>query len=992
MNSFLLTAENGFDAASRLRAVWRHWHPSGCVDPLWIVVPDTPTLYHFKREALRSGLSAFGVEFLTPSNLRHRLAELLGLPKPSLRGREETEFLFRQVARRHASDATPVLQSLSRQAAPLCEALDQLSAAGHSPDVLPLLSQYPRFRDDLKALLASDTARDRNALDEELRSRSLALSKRLPLSVILLGFGVEHSLHARVLETLAHAASQVAVILEAPNDQDETLQFTWNLWWQRLLPGASEVAPGETNELSEPTMPIREFYLADSQQHQLNLLETLVCDEVGKLGPLEKMAVVFPETNALTFALAARLRARGIPYYSDFPESGALLYEQSVLRAWLELQRNGLTCDDLLTFWRAVESNTAFFEWLGDTSLSGKIAHFLDKTYGRSAVDDVSFLTRFHLKPNDVPPALGTFVSRWDQLCWTEETSLSERLETLRTQWTFLVGEHLGQQLRTFVEERLAPLAQSWTASVPRTDFIDLLESLLLRAPESPAAMPWAPVQLLQPARARTQTWSAVILAGLNEGAWPGPLPPSPFLSDSLWTSLQEDSREASPHAPDEKMFRPGFAPLLTEKHHYALQRAQFYYLLDNTTRVHLVTTEWDELDAKGEAYVSELFREAWKLEHPNWNPETVQSLKQNARLKAPVHLVTGELHPATGRAYAERQDRSSPFGPYQFTISEPLPVKRLAPTTAEKVLKDPASAWFQYFLEAPADDPVWEDAGAFHRVSGYFLHAAVSQSFVASTNAAAEDWLRPLPSEAAWTKTLSQLFAQWESDFREASRGRFLVWNGEWPRLQHQALKLVRHVCDLARSLEWPQVYAASELNFKDLPVAETIQMPLQLPWSGRIDFLLTNHAEPEHANQLFVLDFKTGSSGQPFKADVVQQKAELFQLVAYARLLRPHFDPNCLIYPATVTRSGLVWKAENPIDVTGAEWTHLWKVLEAAWTRGCYAQTRSVHKAFNDQDNSRLPLATLEVPLDILAAKWKQTPVLQDWPRFEKKSGGRS
>ncbi len=148
-----------------------------------------------------------------------------------------------------------------------------------------------------------------------------------------------------------------------------------------------------------------------------------------------------------------------------------------------------------------------------------------------------------------------------------------------------------------------------------------------------------------------------------------------------------------------------------------------------------------------------------------------------------------------------------------------------------------------------------------------------------------------------------------------------------------------------------------------------------------NRADLIALDGPDLRGAARALVIDFKTGAKAADFKENDTLADAAYFQLVAYAALLRAE-APGLKETSVLVLHRG-PGKAvpPTPVDPADPAYAPLWAALRTAWEHGVFGQTRAVRDRFHQ--TSKLPLATLEIPTNLLAEKWGQTPGLREWER---------
>ena len=251
------------------------------------------------------------------------------------------------------------------------------------------------------------------------------------------------------------------------------------------------------------------------------------------------------------------------------------LFEAPDFWAWMELQRT----PRLHALRRFLTSLPAAHPLFAKISRE-QILHGLTKTLGALALDDLPLLTAAtkaeighalgQLQFLPAQATLAQFLAQtgaaFDALGWTER-----RAEVLRqSQW-----------------------ADELTATVSLTLFLKWLEEIANTfrvARDQLGAHPYARIHLLTPAQAEEQTWSHLILGGMNENAWPaaarGDFLPATQV-DQLNATVRKLNRAATREGRQGEghvALREGKTIFLGAAEQRQLALAQFSGLLESTT------------------------------------------------------------------------------------------------------------------------------------------------------------------------------------------------------------------------------------------------------------------------------------------------------------------------------------------------------------------------------------------------------------------------
>ena len=997
----LLCADTA-DLYGNLLALWKAWRAPkspGAVEPLHVVVPTPAHRAAAKRFLLAQGQPLFHVAFLLPNHLRTLLAERLLDERAPLWGREELDFLLTRMAR-EAGDDSPLCRGLAQNAAPLRRALDELAGAGHGFGAL-LEGQPADQRAGLAALRRAWDALERELapglrarIDRRLGEAARRQPGTMPGRLVVFGGGVRQTADFALLEAALRAWKGPAVLSLLAAAGQETTEGPWLSLVEAALPDAAAALPGMGMEAhgtdAGMELPLRAVptlrFLAVSDRGAAAALAVRQARAwlAGSAKPEgARIGLVFPAASPVVSRVAQLLRADGIPFHSAFPTLLPLRFEQALLRDWLALQRGGLWAEPFLLFWRKAVTVPPFAARFGEPQLwGGELGDRFAEAHDRLLSDDVAVLAAWlgtHGKPL---PALQKFMAWWrGEGAWPDAAPLAEYVARFGAQLDLLVGPNLGKPLRGFLAGELSRLAGAWDQPVDRAAACTLLESFVARPDAARDANDAAPVHLVTPEMARAVPWDHLLLAELEEGRWPRLDAPASLLDDALRERLNARARIPSPAGGGETVFAPGAAPLLTAADHHRLARETFSALLEGASgETALLAAAWDEIEANRQLYPSPFYREAWEAAHGKpW-----RDLAPSPDPAPPLESAPADPSVEAARmARHARRNGQQPFGEYSFALRRKPAPRPLSAKAAEETLADPATAWFKHFLKIPVERPSWDVEEVWPRFQGIVLHRLFERA-LASLRPEGALWLA-LPPRAEWPGTLGAALdreaaraeAALPRAFADAGKEAPAWWDSEWPRLRAALGQLL---AKLAAQLPDEYTHLASELKL-DLPAPPEGSPLPALPWHSRADLIALDGSDLKNAARALVIDFKTGANPPDFRADKAATEGAYFQLLAYAALLRaeaPHLKETSVL----VLHRG-PGKLAKPVEIDPASpsYAPLWAALRAAWEDGVFGQVLAVRDRF--QKTSKLPLATLEVPTNLLAEKWAQTPGLREWER---------
>lgn len=984
MTDYHFLSASPLEQSESLQQLWRTWRTAEKIHlPCLCLAPTQSYLNQLKHLLIQAELNLFNVHFLTPSSLREWLRAVTLPTAQPLLGREEYEFLLRETAR-PLTDAYPLCSALTQHSAGLRSALDELMDAGYPASILREHSLAP---EGLAAWLEA-WERVRAQIEPDTRAQRdrdiLRNAQTTPRQIILLGFATAQIASFTLLEAALRVGTERAIFTLLPHAGAEDLWQPWLQWVERVLPTAQTGELEETTDVPDVAPEVR-FYLAPDQHRQAELIVRQVHAWSHEASREQRIGLVFPADSALVSAVAAQLRRLDLAFSSEFSTPLPLRFEQSLLVDWLQLQRDGLQAEPFLQFWRKAANVEAFTQQLGSPVVIGAaMEKLLHRAFQQTLSDEVPVLHAWlQQEPTDPAlPTLSAFLELWSREGqWAEEASLADYFVRFSGQLDFLVGPHLGGQVRHFLENQLQRLATCWPVPVPRAEAARLILEFVQRPETTRDYSRWSQIQLLTPESAQGLPWDYLLLAQVEEGVWPAAPRTTSLVDDSFRLTLNRAAQIPAPHGGEELVYPPHLRPLLTQGMRYRCEREHFSVLQESVTHeLVLVAAVSNEINGAQEVYPSEFWRAAWSEHHgTEWNKKTQTSLLAIVpEPTAPTGLDSARIQ-AMREAQATRRDPAQPFGAWQF-CAEPAPTRRgLAAKAAEEILRDPASAWFKHGLQVSTERNEWKLNDYWAIFQGTLLHRLV-QSTVTDRAAHAEGW--PLLSEPeSWAGKLSTLVHQRQQRLQRAFAESGLPyptwWQSEWPRLHCRAEQLLQNLLAV-RGTDFG--YGATEYDLKFAAQTED-NWPRNQSWRGRADLVLLDHSSPRQAQRVLIIDFKTGTSAETFDLKELQTDGTYFQLLLYAAIWQTQF-PSATIYLAVVPPKFPKKNEASVVEAFGEAMQPLWQGLEAAWVQGFWGQSKPLHDRFNSSNASHLPIATLEIPLSVLEAKWAATPQLAAWP----------
>ena len=945
--------------------------------PAVVVVPTRGQAQALKGRLLEAGRSALGVQFITPPYLRAVLGGTSGpLPPP----REHLRLLLALAAEEQLADSSlseaERLAAISVRRTPdhLLRLLEQLGTAGSDFRQIDLPAFQPVVRKFHTHLATAQfdlfPAADRRLLAQS-KQDAPALSH-----LLITGFHGAHWPLWHLLRAAVHSSENATVLLQYPREPAADLDSAWIGSWEEIFGEAKPIAT-ET----EAATPAREtLFLAGMDTREQAEVIAAAAHQFLAHENCTRLGIVFPAAaGALSRLVAAALTRESIPHYDAMGQMVPGVFEAADFSRWLELQRTP-RLNVLLRFVTALPQEHAFFKKISRRQIADGLNRALDEL----ALDDLAILIT-SARGRD---AKGELISA----ALAAIRFLPERAtfpEFLR--FTADAFAHLGWSERW----REIELRTSWAAAVvpsfSRTLFLQWLE-------ETAAAFrvtrdllgqhPYARVQLLTPAQAEAQSWSHLILAGLNETSWPaaarGDFLPAAQI-DALNQGVQKINRTATRRGRQGEghvVAREGATLFLGAAQQRQLARAQFDRLIESASHgLALTASVVQEATPERISNPSEFFGRLYHEVHAQpVSQNTLRTLRDATRRWLDAAKFTPRLeHAATPAilqtriAYAARRD-AGPSGEYDFALRHPPnEIKPLSVSDTEAMLKSPGLVWMERYLGVAGEE---DSTYAWNATVGKWTH-----DWLAGITGQLEDFTG-FPSPREISTRIQAAAERRRAELQELCRqaGRTLPdwWHSGWDNALCLAQTLGR-ILGAAKDWNW----AVPEWRLETRPIAVGDDRSLLL--HGRADLLLAKTDKPPASlavPHLWIVDFKTGNKksiaprsrkkDEPRPPRVRKQvlKGETLQLALYAlaaKQLGAQSVSVSILSPA-------IARAEPQLhDEDFADCGPIFRELARIQATGIFGMKGALRGAFNFTKN--YPLATLAIDPEVIDERWELT-----------------
>ena len=726
---------------------------------------------------------------------------------------------------------------------------------------------------------------------------------------------------------------------------------------------------------------MRYFFIGQEITEQAQAIVALILKFLDD-SSCRRIGVLFPEAGALARSVAVLLHRLGLAHFDAIGHLVAPTLEDVAWLAWLDLQENN-RLQPLLYFLSTLDNKAGI---LGEATLP-QLEDTLRRAYSQILIDDIGVLRAFcplHSKPENAAavtacldavkflPANATmrvFTDQarqiFDQLGWGNRKA---ELERLSREW-------------------IEPIDQP----VSRSTYLRWLGEILgkpTRSRDPMGSHPYSRVQLLSFGEAEGQNWSHLILAGLNEGAWPPANDESDFVRDEEIDALNRRikilNRSATVrgrHGEGQWSVAEGKTLCLGASERRQLALRQMVNLMESAERaVALTAALFTESIPRRIANPSELFtRLYFNLHGSTLSQTTLEALQLQTRRWIQEMNLPG-LGPidsasvgATRLAYDERRAPKK-AGEFDFALRAP-PATRVSLSVSdfERFFKFPALIWMKTVLGVQSDD---QDVEQWSLAMGNWVHQwlrhIVQPGSAQSFNKLSPDLTTRVQHTAVtFREQIASLLKEMDHPVPD-------WWTSTWNNAAYIANLFAAEVEQLK---DWP--YAATEWSLRELSVPVNKDAALKL--RGRIDLVLAKKAAKLNnlaGVDLWVVDYKTGQrkslfsskwrSEEDTRKGVLKQllRGDGIQVSLYALALRQFGGEN--IGMSLLARGLDLARPQLQLsDILVHE--HVWRELAHIQETAVFGMRGAIRSEFNF--SGAYPLATLAIDPDLLETKWALT-----------------
>jgi len=1015
-----MTAKTKLYQANHFETLWHGailaWFEQSCSnswrrsEPTAVLVPSRSFGFFLKSRLVESGDGFAGIPFWTPGECR---AWLLGrFPDTRPLASRENLHLMLAVAAEQQTPLSTLAQAVAKDPSNLMRCLDQVSSAGwdHASDLVNFEEIVGKslisVTDSFSSMLGKSGYQTIQEADDWLAKQVIQAGPMLN-SVLVIGFYGAHWPFWRLLNAAVNTAQQAVVCLSQPRYHAEKIDQLWISSWEENFQPAAQLPELDTR----PTQPFS--VLADKMQHGLgevaqkkegsqprvifhigrNIREqarAIIAQTLAFLSDpgCSRLGIIFPGYGALSREVATLLAGLKIPhndalghFVSSAPESTAFW------QSWLTLQRRP-RLGNFIRFLRACPRTLLFFH--GNHQNMEKA---LRRAFHELLVDDLPVLIAYLKQSvNQEDQAVGVFVESWP--IFPDGATVAEFMVHTRT-----TLDKLGlSEQASFIMECAGTLSVSLKTAFSRHIFLNWLSEVndsRQRTRDEWGEHPFARVQILPCMQAEGQSWSHLILAGLNEGEWPPRLEPSGLLDERTINRLNSKVLLVGSQGQGHVTVRSGHGICLGPFEQHLLAQRQFYDLIESVETGLCVCASMTNESISGRSWApGEFLTKLYFVEcgQPLSDEAMAQLQSNTANWIQSSSLFGAVMKPddpsirQTRSAYQARRDGSKPFGEYEFALkSRPKKAIILPCNEWEKALKYPSEIWLKRVLGVEPDS-MDLDEDRWPLAIGTWVHhwlkygVYFSTTDETSTASAKRSEFVPFPEgnklvihiQKAAHHTRQRIIQAFEDGGRTVPSW----WIAGWRKAVWMANQLATGIHQIQSSRlpyslppDWSMVAAEFSIP-NDLVVPINAGHILRL--NGQMDLLLAKNppgdqGRPLAGSNLWVVDFKTGDNKLLSRSELA--KGNGVQVALYALALHA-LGADKVALSISNPHQSLEAQLELE-DVLSL--TRLWEGLCHMQDTAIFGMRGELRPDFTR--GAEYPLATLEVNPDILEEKRERT-----------------
>lgn len=947
--------------------------------PVAIVVPNATTVAYIKERLLAAGLASLGVQFLTPGTLRSHLLSTWE-QQPLLAIREDLHLMARIAASALANKG--VAQAVLIEPNEFVKACDALESGGWGADAFAQ-ADVRALATAYFALLDQAGLHTVYRVDRALRGAATE-AQRCFSELLMVGFTAQHWSQFNLLASAPYAAANTLLCL--PLGSITQAEVMWQSQWEQAV-GSPEplyvAAPDEKSVAHQPYLAVAElatryaggasrrsevgtvrqpllFWLAPDLIREAAVITEQIIHFLGEPN-CDRLAVVFANrVSPLAREVGEQLLRLGILHHHIPGHYPGQTHEQAVFECWVEFQTN-----------QRLQSCIQFFRTLKRQGLlEHEVFCALEKAlldaFRECMTDDLNVLLAYVTAGQSRHGQWLTHLHAWARL--PQSASFTAYFQAVQQP----LARMAWPPRMDLLQQRASTLGAVLTMPIQREAFLGWLRSVVHVPGRMRAALgrePFARVQLTTLTEAAGQSWSHVIVAGMNQGVWPPEESGSAFLSEQRIAHLNRAAAVQGAQGKGHEVMAAEHSYMLAPHEQRCRYEEDFFALIGSVRQRVACTASAMAPDGSGKAIApSDLWMRVYYAEHGKlFGPVQHEAHLSQTELFLRNRVTGVSYHPtdfsAVHRAFTRRRARDVPFDDYSFCFKQPPTAGiRLSCKAWETAYKRPALAWYEHIMKArPKPFPANQEIRAL--TVGTWLH----------------DWVNPTP-RAKHIEALPRLDT-WQEQIEHAAEAKRAAvtrayqqaeralpdwWHAEWAWTRRLARQFSHAI-----AAQQPWSHGVGEFTLRP---SDVVAVPgiLHMQPHGRIDLVLGQHAAVLEDNAdaqraAWIIDFKTGADA-PLTSQALAA-GDGIQLALYALALH---GAGVDAVAVSILRPDVVLQAQLTIDVV-LEQVQVWKALERIHQSGCFGDRGAVRSAFGF--TGTYPLATLPVDPTILEEKWQLT-----------------
>ena len=942
--------------------------------PCAAVVPSHGLTSLLKTRLVQARLPLFAINLWTPEDLGKYLRNSC-LPDNKIALREDLRLLMAAAADDFSE--FPVAAAIAADPDQLLIAYDTLQHAAQPTMSLKgdLVGRIIARFEELLLLSGLLSEPQANRKIAETRSGDTSHLS----SLLLYGFGAREWRHRFLLQGAITSANKVSLCLPESRCESERL---WQATWEEDY-GEAELISGseqpenpyqtraqnlEMDRLDEDTSSNRAIHYRIAANVKLEAIAVVTQGVNYLLQPsCNRLGIVVPRESALAREVAACLIRFEIPHHDTIGFYPVQPVKQALLNRWVEFQMDA-RLPQIISFLHLRREHQ-----LISANDAAKIERSLKKALDTVITDDLTVIREWLIESEPMGAGL-IFLEDWPQI--PAKAPFTKFLSLATKALNFLDWDERAE----FLTQHASGLIKALDYSIDRRHFLQWLVEINRtpgRTRHSLGRQLLAPLQLLAYEQIQDQSFTHLIIAGLNHGAWPPEMHPNAFLPEPKIDDINRSVILQGSQGEGHQVLKKGVGLILTAEERRSQALAQFINLLECVKVGLTVSASLSaEEDYNRSVIISDfLLRLYWVDKGIFLNAIHLLALSKKTaawceRLQTedpdPISDTDPMLH-----AFNIRRDPSEGYGEYEFSFQSPPPGGlHLSCKSWEDILSRPASVWFEKVLGV-SKSPDFNHAVSRPLFVGNWVHhwmrLSTSQGFFS------------LPGKGEWTAQVrdsaTNTYDKVSRAYDRASRSLPDWWRSLWA----EAFQYSRNLADAVTAIEdWP--FVATELDLKS--TLASLNDDLKFPLSGRIDLVFSTEdisalndetPSPDSAD-FWVIDFKTGRDKALSPATL--KKGAGVQIALYMLALRARGGRRIV---ASMLRPDS--ELSPQIDLESIlDLNELWRGLSAIQESGVIGMSGPIYSRFAYVGD--YPIATLSISSDILNEKWSKSHPLLPLP----------